>query len=322
MGLCVQRLLIVGLGDVAKRTLSVLQANASPSWDITVLTRSQPEVVQSNIEVLEVDMDAWALSEAQQEHLAQPFDAVLYTVPPSDIQSGKMAGDDARLHRLLDFWRSRHIAPKKVVYISTTGVYGDCKGAWIDEQQPVKPESPRARRRVVAEVLLRDWSKSTDSQVTVLRAPGIYALERLPYASVLSGSPVLSAEYDSYSNHIHADDLARACVFFLNAQHDEKLSAFQLINVCDDEPLLMGQWMDALAEILGLAQPQALSREQMQALISPIRWSFMRESRRIRNDQLKTSGFALKYPSALKFLRDHADDIRAYVQAQHAGDRS
>ena len=153
----------------------------------------------------------------------------------------------------------------------------------------------------------------------MLRAPGIYALERLPYASVLADSPVLLPQEDSFSNHIHANDLAQACVFFLDQiEQNEVCLPFEVFNVCDDEPLLMGEWMAALAQVLQRVPPEQISRAQMQAQVSPMRWSFMRESRRLRNAKLKSTGFVLHHPSALAFLHTQVEAIRAF--AAQAGD--
>ena len=141
----------------------------------------------------------------------------------------------------------------------------------------------------------------------------------MPYVSVLANSPVLLPQKDSFSNHIHADDLAQACVFFLNrTEQNEVCLPFEVFNICDDEPLLMGDWMIALARVLKRVPPEKISRAQMQARISPMRWSFMRESRRLRNAKLKSAGFVLRHPSALAFLRTNAEAIRAFA-AQNGG---
>ena len=153
----------------------------------------------------------------------------------------------------------------------------------------------------------------------MLRAPGIYALERLPYASVLADSPVLLPQEDSFSNHIHANDLAQACVFFLDQiEQNEVCLPFEVFNVCDDEPLLMGEWMAAVAEGgLGVSRDR-VSGALMQSQRSPMRWTFMRESRRLRNAKLKSTGFVLHHPSALAFLHTQVEAIRAF--AAQAGD--
>ena len=207
----VEKLLIVGLGDVAQRALPELLSR----YEVTVLSRSAYSGDwAASLRHVAANLDEWALSAQQQSALAQSFDAVLYTVPP--LLRADSGAVDVRLRALLNFWQQQGVAPKRVVYVSTTGVYGDCGGDWLDETRAVNPQSARAQGRVAAEHAWRDFSYATGAQVTVLRAPGIYALERLPYASVLADSPVLLPQEDSFSNHIHANDLAQACVFFLD----------------------------------------------------------------------------------------------------------
>ncbi len=320
----VEKLLIVGLGDVAQRAL--------PEWlsryEVTVLSRSAYSGhLSASLRHVAVSLDEWSLSAQQQSALAQSFDAVLYTVPPL-VQADSGVLEDVRLHNLLRFWQQQGVAPKRVVYISTTGVYGDCGGEWVDETRALSPQSARAQGRVAAEHAWRDFAYATGAQVTVLRAPGIYALERLPYASVLADSPVLWPQEDSFSNHIHADDLARACLFFLDhsflnqAAQGAVCLPFEVLNICDDEPLLMGEWMAALAQVLQRVPPQQVSRAQMQALVSPMRWSFMRESRRLRNAKLRSTGFVLRHSSALAFLHIHGEAIRAFAAYIGGGDEA
>ena len=312
------KLLIVGLGDVARRALPEL----SSCFEVTTLSRSPtPNQNEGAVKHVVLDLDAVTWTDAQKKCLAQRFDAVLYTAPPNASLDSSGNYEDVRLRRLLNLWQQSGVAPKRVVYVSTTGVYGDCAGAWVDEATPLNPQSVRAKKRVAAERQWREFAYGSGAQVTVLRAPGIYALERLPYVSVLADSPVLLPDEDSFSNHIHADDLARACVFFLNQPtQNAACLPFEVFNVCDDEPILMGEWMSALARVLQRAQPHQISREQMQAQVSPMRWSFMRESRRIRNEKLKSAGFELNYSSALAFVSEHAEVIRAYVAYHHGGE--
>ena len=311
------KLLIVGLGDVARRALPELLS----FFEVTALSRS-PMSNQNEgvIRHMALDLDAVTWTDAQKKYVAQAFDAVLYTAPPNAGNDSSGDDEDVRLRRLLSFWQQSGVAPQRVVYVSTTGVYGDCAGAWVDEATPLNPQSMRAKKRVAAERQWREFAYGSGAQVTVLRAPGIYALERLPYESVLSGSPVLLPDEDSFSNHIHADDLARACAFFLNQPtQDAACLPFEVFNVCDDEPILMGEWMSALARALQRAHPQRISRAQMQVQVSPMRWSFMRESRRIRNAKLKSAGFELNDPLALAFVSAHAEAIRTYAVTHHHG---
>jgi nucleoside-diphosphate-sugar epimerase len=186
------------------------------------------------------------------------------------------------------------------VYVSTTGVYGDCGGALIDETQPPRPRSPRACRRLDAENCLRRWGRARQVCVLLLRAPGIYCAaqdraggrERLPRARLEAGLPVLLPAEDVYSNHIHADDLARACCRALFWG-----GAGRSFNVVDASDLRMGDYFDAVADYLRLPRPPRVARAVLQQRLSPAQLSFMQESRRIGNDRLtRELRLRLRYP--------------------------
>lgn len=270
-----KKLLIIGLGDVAKRAVPLLNG-----WHIDAPSRA----------VFDLDCPNFTA-------LPRAFDALLYTAPPQNTGL-----EDERLSRVLDFWRQQGGSPQHVVYISTTGVYGDCGGEWVNEQHLPSPLSDRAQRRLNAELALQKFALEMNVQVTILRAPGIYALERLPIQRIKAGVPILHEAQDSYSNHIHADDLAAICLAAL-----QKPCGIKIYNACDDMPLKMGDWFVALAQAVGLPVPERQSRDELQRQLSPLQWSFMRESRRIKNDLLKQElDVCLRYPSVLDFLFEHA----------------
>ena len=185
---------------------------------------------------------------------------------------------------------------KRLVYGSTTGVYGDAGGAVFDETRPVAPATDRARRRVDAETRLRAFGRASGARVTLLRIPGIYAEDRPgghPRERLARGTPVLRAEDDVYTNHIHADDLARACVAALL-----RGGAQRVVNVCDDTDLTMGGYFDLAADLCGLPRPQRLSRAAAAAVLSSMQMSFMGESRRLLNHRLKHElRLRLRYPT-------------------------
>ncbi|MFB1029909.1 MAG: SDR family NAD(P)-dependent oxidoreductase, partial [Thauera sp.] len=140
--------------------------------------------------------------------LAGIADAVLHFAPPPQTGHG-----DPRMARLLAALAGRSSLPQGVVYISTTGVYGDCAGARVDETRPCRAQTARGRRRVDAERRLRAFGRRNQVRVALLRAPGIYAADRLPLERLRRGDPVLAADEDVHTNHIHAEDLARiACL--------------------------------------------------------------------------------------------------------------
>lgn len=196
-------------------------------------------------------------------------------------------------------------APSSVVYGSTSGVYGDCQGAWIDETQRRQPDTDRAQRRVDAEAWLNAWGSAGHPRIQVLRIPGIYALDReggTPRDRLLRGTPVLQASDDVFTNHVHADDLARATVLAL-----WRGKPLRPVHVVDDSDLRMGDYMDLAADLWGLPRPPRVSRAQAATELTPMTLSFMSESRRMRNKRLKQElRLKLRYPTVREGLRGQA----------------
>jgi len=179
------------------------------------------------------------------------------------------------------------------VYIGTSGVYGDCGGAFVDESRAVNPQTARAVRRADAERQLAGWGRLHDIAVVVLRAPGIYADDRLLQERLKQGIPVLADNDDVYSNHIHADDLAAAALAALDPD-----APAGLYNASDDTQLKMGEWFDLLARRLGLPKPVRVSRKDAAHRIPAPMLSFMSESRRLVNRRMKeVLGVKLRYPT-------------------------
>ena len=183
--------------------------------------------------------------------------------------------------------------PQRVVYISTSGVYGDCAGSRVAESRPRNAQTPRAQRRAAAEDALRKWARRYGVRLSILRAPGIYAETRLPLERLKQGTPVLRLEDDVFTNHIHADDLARAAV--AAAFRGKPNRAY---NVTDDAELKMGGWFDAVADAYHLPRPPRVSWEEAEARMAPMLLSFMSESRRLTNRRMKRElRVRLKYPT-------------------------
>ncbi|KZE31519.1 SDR family oxidoreductase [Crenobacter luteus] len=281
-------LLIAGLGDVARRALPLLARR----WRILALARSDEAAARARaLGVLPVraDLDD-AASLARVANLA---DAVLYTAPPP------LSGDvDPRVRKLLSALGKGASIPQRWVYISTTGVYGDAGGAWIAETAPTRPGSARARRRLDAETRLRAFAARHGAALTILRAPGIYAAERLPLERLKAGTPCIESGDDAWSNHIHADDLAAICVAAL-----ARPAGIRVYNACDDAPCAMGDWFDALADAHGLPRPPRLPRDAVRQAVSPALWSFLAESRRVSNARLRRElSVELAWPSVHDWL--------------------
>ena len=187
----------------------------------------------------------------------------------------------------------------RIVYASTTGVYGDCGGAHIDETRTPRPATPRAIRRVAAEQRLRRATARGALAATIARIPGIYAADRLPLARLEKRTPALNEADDVYTSHIHADDLAAVLVRL--ATHGRPA---RVIHASDDSELRMGEYFDRVADAFGLARAPRISRENAQQQIDPLLLSFMSESRRLSNRRLKRElRVRLRYPRVDDFLR-------------------
>jgi nucleoside-diphosphate-sugar epimerase len=188
--------------------------------------------------------------------------------------------------------------PQRFIYISTSGVYGDCKGALIDETRLINPQTGRALRRVDAERRVRNWGLRNGVTVSILRVPGIYADDRLPLARLREQTPTLVPEDDSYTNHIHADDLARIVVAALRHARPGRI-----YHACDDSNLKMGEYFDLVADRFALPRPSRIPRAQAEGRIPAGMLSFMQESRRLTNMRIKQElRVNLRYPSVAECL--------------------
>ena len=268
-------LLIVGCGDVGLRVVKLLRGR----YRLLALTTSVQRVAalrEAGAVPLRGDLD----DAATLGRLAGLADAVLHLAPPP--LQGRTDPRTARLLQAL----ARQGRVRRIVYGSTTGVYGDCGGAQFDETRAVNPGTDRARRRVDAEARLRWYGQAMGARVTLLRIPGIYAGDRAgghPRERLARGTPVLEAGDDVFTNHIHADDLARACVAALVRGLPQRV-----VHACDDTDLKMGDYFDLAADIEGVSRPRRITRAQAATELSPMSMSFMSESRRLGNHRLKT----------------------------------
>ncbi len=286
-----ERVLIVGCGDVGLRCAALLQ----PGRRVLALTSSPERVAvlrAQGVVPLRGNLD----DRASLQRLAGLATRVLYLAPPPN---GGAAGvphsaTDPR-SRALAQALGRRSRPRKLVYGSTSGVYGDCAGAWVSETRPPQPSTARGQRRLAAERTWRNWGRWRGVDVSLLRIPGIYGGGRAGGARerLLRGTPVLCSPDDVYTNHIHADDLARACVRALWWHAPQRCA-----HVCDDSELRMGDYFDLAADLYGLPRPARISRTEAAAQLSPMLLSFMSESRRLHNQRLKRElRLVLRYPS-------------------------
>jgi nucleoside-diphosphate-sugar epimerase len=278
-------LLIVGCGDVGLRVLRLLGGRLR----VLALTSNRDRMGELRaagaLPLLGNLDDGGTLG-----RLAALADWVLHLAPPAG--SGHL---DARTRALLQaLARSRRL--HRLVYASTSGVYGDAGGLRFDETRPIRPATDRAWRRADAEALVRRHGRTFGVDASILRVPGIYALDRVggdPRERLRRGAPVFVAEEDVFTNHIHADDLARACVAALFRACPQRV-----YHVSDDCELKMGDHFDAVADAFGLPRAPRMSRAALRAAVSDMQWSFLCESRRLDNGRLhRELRLRLRYPT-------------------------
>ncbi|SMB21118.1 NAD-dependent epimerase/dehydratase [Sterolibacterium denitrificans] len=283
-----QKLLVIGCGDVALRALPLLARR----YRVYALLRTADAQLREDLRLLGVTPLAGDLDRpASLRRLAGLADAVLHCAPPAN-----QGLRDGRTRRLIAALRRGASLPRRLVYISTSGVYGDCAGAEVRETRRVQPATARARRRVDAEAELRRWGRVPGGPtVSILRAPGIYAAGRLPLERIQRGDPVLRAEDDVVTNHIHADDLAACAVAALRRGRAQRV-----YHASDDSSgLRMADWFDAVADAFVLPRPPRVSRAEAAQRLPALTLSFMNESRRLDNTRLKRElGVRLAWPDA------------------------
>ena len=284
-----RRILIVGCGDVAMRVAPLLQKN---NYRLFGLVRNDARLDQLRAHgIIPVRGSLDGIKSLGR--LSGLADAVLHFAPPPNSGS-----TDTRTRNLLAVL-SQGVLPRRFIYISTSGVYGDCDGAIISETHPLNAQTARAQRRVDAEQQIRIWAKRNQVHASILRVPGIYAADRLPLDRLRAGTPTILQEQDSYTNHIHADDLARIVIAAL---HNSKPN--RIYHASDDSELKMGDYFDAVADAYHLPRPPRLPRAEVERAVTPVLWSFMNESRRLTNTRMKRElKVELSYPAVADLLQ-------------------
>jgi nucleoside-diphosphate-sugar epimerase len=274
--------LIVGCGDVGRRVAALLQSAGRTPVCIVRSSGSRDALLAAGFDACCVDLDAaetgagWSSGYAEIYYLAPP--------PPAGETDPRMA---AFLQGL-----SRDNPPRRIVYISTSAVYGDCRGEWITEAQPLNPATARGRRRLDAENQLMAWCGATGCEWTLLRVPGIYGPGKLPLERLRQGLPVLREADSPYTNRIHVDDLAAICEAAMSSP-----PCNTVYNVSDGHPSNMTDYFFRVADAAGLPRPRQVSREEAQRVLSPGMLSFLNDSRRMDNTRLlEELGITLQYP--------------------------
>lgn len=307
-----KRILIVGCGDIAMRVVPLLQGR----YQLLGLARRTERFAKlraMGITPLLCDLD----DRASLVRIAGLADVVLHFAPPFTAQRkqrppllplGEAGAEerrlvtaeresDARTRNLLSVL-SRGKLPEHLIYISTSGVYGDCGGIQMSETYPLNPQTARAQLRVNAEQQIRSWAKRNHVNASILRVPGIYAVDRLPLDRLRAGTPNIAAIDDSFTNLIHADDLARIVVAVLRYAKPNRV-----YHASDGNGIKMGDYFDAVADTFGLPRLPRLPRVEVEHAVSPMLWSFMNESRRLTNERIKQElKVKLCYPTVVDAL--------------------
>jgi nucleoside-diphosphate-sugar epimerase len=289
------RLLIIGCGDVLIRALPWL----THRFKVYATARNSEAAAKlRGVGVIPVICDLDQPNSLRR--LSGLARWMVYSAPPApngeeDIRCKRFI---AKMERYTGVDKSAILTPRHLAYISTSGVYGDCKGEWVDETRPLRAQSARAVRRVAAESSLKAWARSQKIKLAILRAPGIYAADRLPTERIMQATPALIHAEDSWSNHIHADDLAHAVGLALF-----RGKPLRAINVADDQPHKMGDYFDLVADSIGQPHPPRIKRSEAPAVLSTSLMSFLNESRRLNNYRLKQDlRLQLKWPNVGHFL--------------------
>jgi nucleoside-diphosphate-sugar epimerase len=278
---------IIGCGDIGQRLAQLLfeRGTAVTGW---VRSDASAAALQARgITPMTLDLDA--AGHTTTYRLDAPPDWLFWFAPPPNT------GDtDPRIRRFLDRLKQ---PPRRLIYLSTSGVYGDCDGHWIDEAAPLQPKSERGQRRLDAETAVQAYAAAHGIDALILRVPGIYGPGRLPEARLREARPILRAEDAPYTNRIHADDLAAAALIV--AQSDVAGGAY---NVSDGQPTSMTDYFLRCAALLGLPAPPQVDLAEARRSLSPMLMSFLDESKRLRNDRLRALGWLPRYPGLAEGL--------------------
>ena len=287
---------IVGCGDIGRRLFQLYQAEHKNDT-IQAIVQTDSSVAacnKSGLKTLQMDLDSLGSCENIGFNKAQFAGSTLFYFAPPPL-TGKQ---DTRLKNFLSKLKG---APSRIVLISTTGVYGDSQGEWIDETTPPNPVAERAYRRLSAEETLKSWAKEHAKQYMILRVPGIYAQDRLPLARLRKGLPVVDEAEAGFTNRIHADDLAQACLLAMHCSHKN-----ETINVSDGNPSTMTAYFNHVADFAGLPRPSQISLAEAKQTLSSGMVSYLKESRRIKNTKmLELLEIKLKYPTLKSALKTH-----------------
>lgn len=284
-----QKLLIIGCGDIGQRTAKLA---LQQDWQVTGLARSA-ETLQKLRDLEIKPIEANLLDPASLDGIETRGSSILYLAPPPGG-----GNTDPKVRQFCAAIEPGN-EPDKIVYMSTSGIYGDRQGDRVTEATPPNPQTSRARRRFDAETSLRQYSELRNVSLVILRVTGIYGPHRFPLHRLLEQHPVLREADASYTNRIHADDLARICLKAVETAADG-----EIFNVSDGQESTMTEYFNLLADTFDLPRPPQISLTEAQHRMTPLMLSYFRESRRMDNSKLlKWLGTRLRYPTLREGLK-------------------
>jgi len=282
---------IVGCGYIGKKVASkLLSLGASVECYVhSAGSKEACEALDLRANLLELDN-----SDFSNEWHVQDKNIIAYFAPPP-----RHGISDTRMTHFISTLENLKSTPNKIVLISTTGIYGDCQGEWIDESRAVNPQADRAHRRLSAENQLQQYCQSKNIECIIFRVPGIYAIDKLPEKRITSGEPIVSAVDSGYTNRIHAEDLSEFCVEALT----QKIKP-GVYNCCDGNPSTMNDYFVRVADFLGIDRPKEISLQQAKKELSAGMLSYLAESKRISNKKLLDNfSTKFKYPDLQSTLQ-------------------
>jgi len=316
---------IIGCGYIGKKIAGILKEKNINAACFVNSDASISHCVSEGFQVVKFDLDKKTLELNKNTITSFEKSVMVYLVPPP-----AKGETDSRMQNFIALLSTLNHPPEKILLISTTGVYGNCNGEWIDEQRKENPQVDRARRRLSAESQLKKYCTTFQVPLIIFRVPGIYAADKLPLKRISSGEPIVNAQNSGFTNRIHALDLARFCVEGLlenvvttgnartgnastgNARtgntRTESLGSnnvnSEIFNCCDGQPSTMNDYFMKVADAMKLPRPKEISLQQARQQLSAGMLSYLAESKRISNKKLlryfKTE---FKYPDLLAGLK-------------------
>jgi nucleoside-diphosphate-sugar epimerase len=284
-----ENVIIVGCGDIGRRVASRWQAH---QLEVTGLVTSQDSINKLEIQgvkacQINLDMTDPVIPAIAANSL------VYYFVPPP--ANGII---DTRVQHFLAQLTRQAILPRRIIAISTSGVYGDCGGDVVTEDKPPNPMVDRGRRRFDMEIQLRDWCEQNEVELVILRVGGIYGAKRLPLKRIMNRVPVLHESLAPKTNRIHEEDLADICVAAAKVG-----TRYRVYNVSDGTESNMTEYFYTLADHFNLPRPPAVDWQEAEQKLSKGMLSYLRESRRLDNSRmLKELDIKLQYPNLKQAL--------------------